>query len=64
LDVTPDAGASQSLELNLDVPIIINSKADVQGNGVMDSIVALVPNDDSGTGAPPSAPDAAPSRQV
>jgi hypothetical protein len=57
-DVTPDAGAGQSLELNSDAHIIINSDVDVQGDGVEDGIVALEPNDDFAMGAPPGAPGA------
>ena len=57
-DVTPDAGTGQSLELNSDAHIIINSEADVQGDGVEDGIVALAPNDDFAMGAPPGAPGA------
>ena len=60
-DVTPDAagtGGGQSLELNSDAHIIINSEADVQGDGVEDGIVALAPNDDFAMGAPPGAPGA------
>jgi hypothetical protein len=50
-DVTPDAGAGQTLELNLDAHIIINSDADVQGDGIKDGIVALEQNDDFAMGA-------------
>ncbi|KAI0293510.1 hypothetical protein B0F90DRAFT_1822026 [Multifurca ochricompacta] len=57
-DVTTDAGPGQSLELNSDAHIIINSEADVQGDGVEDGIVALEPNDDFAMGAPPGAPGA------
>ena len=57
-DVTPDTGTGQSLELNSDAHIIINSEADVQGDGVEDGIVALAPNDDFAMGAPPGAPGA------
>ena len=57
-DVTPDGGAGQSLELNSDAHIIINSDVDVQGDGVEDGIVALEPNDDFAMGAPPGAPGA------
>ncbi|KAI9436117.1 hypothetical protein BJY52DRAFT_658748 [Lactarius psammicola] len=57
-DVTPDTGAGPSLELNSDAHIIINSEADVQGDGVEDGIVALAPNDDFAMGAPPGAPGA------
>ncbi|KAI0247708.1 hypothetical protein BJV78DRAFT_1243454 [Lactifluus subvellereus] len=57
-DVTPDAGAGQSLGLNSDAHIIINSDVDVQGDGVEDGIVALEPNDDFAMGAPPGAPGA------
>jgi hypothetical protein len=59
-DVTTDAAGpgGQSLELNSDAHIIINSEADVQGDGVEDGIVALAPNDDFAMGAPPGAPGA------
>jgi hypothetical protein len=57
-DIRGDGGAGQSLELNSDVHIIINSEADVQGDGVEDGIVALEPNDDFAMGAPPGAPGA------
>ena len=57
-DATTDAGTGQSLELNSDAHIIINSEADVQGDGVEDGIVALAPNDDFAMGAPPGAPGA------
>jgi hypothetical protein len=59
LDITPNAGTSQSLELNSDAHIIIinnnNSQADVQGDSDEDSIVALAPNNNFAMGAPPSA---------
>ncbi len=55
----PDSGSGQSLELNSDAPIIINSEMGIQGDGVKDSIVTLAPNDtcnDNFTmGAPPQA---------
>ena len=58
-DVTTETdGTGQSLELNSDAHIIINSEADVQGDGVEDGIVALAPNDDFAMGAPPGAPGA------
>jgi hypothetical protein len=58
-DVTTETGGTgQSLELNSDAHIIINSEADVQGDGVEDGIVALAPNDDFAMGAPPGAPGA------
>ncbi|KAI9507871.1 hypothetical protein F5148DRAFT_1201335 [Russula earlei] len=57
-DIRTDAGAGPSLELNSDAHIIINSEADVQGDGVEDGIVALEPNDDFAMGAPPGAPGA------
>jgi len=57
-DIRTDTGAGQSLELNSDAHIIINSDADVQGDGVEDGIVALEPNDDFAMGAPPGAPGA------
>ena len=57
-DVTTETGNGQSLELNSDAHIIINSEADVQGDGVEDGIVALAPNDDFAMGAPPGAPGA------
>ena len=57
-DVTPDAGAGQSLELNSDAHIIINSDVDVQGDGVEDDIIALEQNDDFAMGVPPGAPGA------
>jgi len=55
----PDSGSGQSLELNSDAPIIINSEMGIQGDGVKDSIVTLAPNDtcndDFAMGAPPRA---------
>src|SRR5216683_2662795 len=57
-DIRTDTGAGPSLELNSDAHIIINSEADVQGDGVEDGIVALEPNDDFAMGAPPGAPGA------
>ncbi|KAH9972393.1 hypothetical protein BJV74DRAFT_889215 [Russula compacta] len=57
-DIRAETGAGQSLELNSDAHIIINSEADVQGDGVDDGIVALEPNDDFAMGAPPGAPGA------
>ena len=57
-DIRTDTGAGQSLELNSDAHIIINSDVDVQGDGVEDGIVALEPNDDFAMGAPPGAPGA------
>jgi hypothetical protein len=57
-DIRTETGAGQSLELNSDAHIIINSEADVQGDGVEDGIVALEPNDDFAMGAPPGAPGA------
>ncbi|KAH9953581.1 hypothetical protein BC827DRAFT_129002 [Russula dissimulans] len=52
-DIRADAG--QSLELDSDAHILINSDADVQGDGVEDGIVALEPNDDFAVSAPPGA---------
>jgi len=57
-DIRTDTGAGPSLELNSDAHIIINSEADVQGDGVEDGFVALEPNDDFAMGAPPGAPGA------
>ncbi|KAI0259124.1 hypothetical protein BC834DRAFT_661159 [Gloeopeniophorella convolvens] len=57
-DANPGTGAGPSLELNSDAHIIINSEADVQGDGVGDGIVALEQNDDFAMGAPPGAPGA------
>ena len=57
-DIRTETGAGQSLELNSDAHIIINSEADVQGDGVEDGIVSLEPNDDFAMGAPPGAPGA------
>lgn len=57
-DIRAEVGAGQSLELNSDAHIIINSEADVQGDGVDDGIVALEQNDDFAMGAPPGAPGA------